>query len=60
MNEWWGIIKGNQLKKYQKKTKQFIKGLESTLKDFENTADIKDLSTKLKESIKKFQDESKI
>jgi len=60
MNEWWGIIKGNQLKKYQKKTNQFIKELESTLKDFENTADIKDLSTKLKESIKKFQDESKI
>ncbi len=60
MNEWWGIIKGNQLKKFQKKTNQFIKELESTLKDFENSADIKDLSTKLKESIKKFQDESKI
>jgi len=57
MNEWWGITKGNQLKKYQKKTNQFIKELESTLKDFENSADIKDLSTKLKESIKKFQDE---
>jgi len=60
MNEWWGIIKGNQLKKYQKKTNQFIKELESTLKDFENSGDIKDLNTKLKESIKKFQDESKI
>ena len=60
MNEWWGITKENQLKKYQKKTNQFIKELESTLKDFENSADIKDLSTKLKESIKKFQDESKI
>jgi len=60
MNEWWGIAKGNQLKKYQKKTNQFIKELESALKDFENSADIKDLSTKLKESIKKFQDESKI
>ncbi len=60
MNEWWGITKGNQLKTYQKKTNQFIKELGSTLKDFENSADIKDLSTKLKESIKKFQDESKI
>ena len=60
MNDWWGITKENQLKKYQKKTNQFIKELESTLKDFENSADIKDLSTKLKESIKKFQDESKI
>ena len=60
MNEWWGITKGNQLKKFQKKTNQFIKELESTLKDFENSADIKDLSTKLKESVKKFQDESKI
>ncbi len=56
MNEWLGITKGNHLKKYQKKTNQFIKELESTLKDFENSADIKDLSTKLKESIKKFQD----
>jgi len=55
MNEWWGIAKGNQLKKYQKKTNQFIKELESTLKDFENSADIKELNTKLKESIKKFQ-----
>ncbi len=60
MNKWWGITIGNKLKKYQKKTNQFIKELESTLKDFENSADIKDLSTKLKESIKKFQDESKI
>jgi len=60
MNKWWGITMGNQLKKYQKKTNQFIKELESTLKDFQNSADIKDLSTKLKESIKKFQDESKI
>jgi len=60
MNEWWGITKGNQLEKYQKKTNQFIKELESCLKDFENSADIKDLGTKLKESIKKFQDESKI
>ncbi len=56
MNEWWGIAMGNQLKKNQKKTNQFIEELESTLKDFENSADIKDLSTKLKESIKKFQD----
>jgi len=40
MNEWWGIIKGNQLKKYQKKTNQFIKELESTLKDFENSIPI--------------------
>ena len=56
MNEWWGITMGNQLKKYKKKTNQFIKELEFTLKDFENSADIKDLSTKLKESIKKFQD----
>ena len=55
MNEWWEITKGNQLKKYQKKTNQFIKELESCLKDFENSADIKDLGTKLKESIKKFQ-----
>ncbi len=60
MNEWWGITKGNQLKTYQKKTNQFIKELESTLIGFENSADIKELSTKLKESIKKFQDESKI
>ncbi len=60
MNEWWGITKGNQLKTYQKKTNQFIKELESTLIDFENSADIKDLNTKLKESIKKFQDGSKI
>ncbi len=60
MTEWWGITKGNKLKKYQKKTNQFIEELESNLKDFENSADIKDLSTKLKESIKKFQDESKI
>ena len=60
MNEWWGITKGNQLKRYQKKTNQFIKELESTLIDFENSADIKELSTKLKESIKKFHDESKI
>ena len=60
MNEWWGITKGNKLKKYKKKTNQFIEELESNLKDFENSADIKDLSTKLKESIKKFQDESKI
>ena len=43
MNEWWGITKENQLKKYQKKTNQFIKELESSLKDFENSADIKDL-----------------
>jgi len=54
MNEWWGITKGTQLKKYQKKTNQFIKELESTLKDFENSADIKELNIKLKESIKKF------
>jgi len=60
MNEWWGITKGNKLKKYQKKINQFIEELESNLKDFENSADIKDLSTKLKESIKKFQDESRI
>jgi len=60
MNEWWGITKGNQLKKYQKKTNQFIKELESTLIGFENSADIKELNTKLKESIMKFQDESKI
>ena len=60
MNEWWGITKGSQLKKYQKMTNQFIEELESCLKDFENSADIKDLGTKLKESIKKFQDESKI
>jgi len=60
MNKWWGITIGNKLKKYQKKTNQFIKELESTLKDFENSGDIKDLNTKLKESIKKFQDESKI
>ena len=60
MTKWWEITKGNKLKKYQKKTNQFIEELESNLKDFENSADIKDLSTKLKESIKKFQDESKI
>ena len=60
MNVWWVITNGSQLKKYQKKTNQFIKELESCLKDFENSADIKDLGTKLKESIKKFQDESKI
>ncbi len=59
MNEWWGITKENQLKKYQKKTNQFIGELESTLDDFENKADIKELSSKLKESIKKFQEESK-
>jgi len=59
MNDWWGITKENQLKKYQKKTNQFINELESTLDDFENKADIKELSSKLKESIKKFQEESK-
>ena len=59
MNDWWGITKENQLKKYQKKTNQFINELESTLKDFENKAEIKELSSKLKESIKKFQEESK-
>ncbi len=59
MNEWWGITKENQLKKYQKKTNQFINELESNLNDFENKADIKELSSKLKESIKKFQEESK-
>jgi hypothetical protein len=59
MNDWWGITKENQLKKYQKKTNQFINELESTLNDFENKADIKELSSKLKESIKKFQEESK-
>lgn len=59
MNDWWGITKENQLKKYQKKTNQFINELESTLDDFENKADIKELSSKLKESIKKFQKESK-
>ena len=56
MNDWWGITKENQLKKYQKKTNQFINELESTLNDFENKADTKELSSKLKESIKKFQD----
>lgn len=56
MNDWWGITKENQLKKYQKKTNQFINELESTLDDFENKADIKELSSKLKESIKKFQE----
>jgi hypothetical protein len=59
MNDWWGITKENQLKKYQKKTNQFINELESTLNYFENKADIKELSSKLKESIKKFQEESK-
>lgn len=59
MNDWWGMKKENQLKKYQKKTNQFINELESTLNDFENKADIKGLSSKLKESIKKFQEESK-
>ncbi len=59
MNDWWGITKENQLKKYQKKTNQFINELESTLNDFENKADPKELSSKLKESIKKFQEESK-
>jgi len=59
MNDWWGITKENQLKKYQKKTNQFINELETTLDDFENKADIKELSSKLKESIKKFQEESK-
>ena len=59
MNDWWRITKENQLKKYQKKTNQFINELESTLKDFENKAEIKELSSKLKESIKKFQEESK-
>ena len=59
MNDWWGITKENQLKKYQKKTNQFINELESTLNDFENKADTKELSSKLKESIKKFQEESK-
>ncbi|HXV66838.1 MAG TPA: hypothetical protein VD731_06420 [Nitrosopumilaceae archaeon] len=59
MNDWWGITKENQLKKYQKKTNQFINELESTLDNFENKADIKELSSKLKESIKKFQEESK-
>ena len=59
MNDWWGITKENQLKKYQKKTNQFINELESTLNYFENKADIKELSSKLKESIRKFQEESK-
>ena len=59
MNDWWGITKENQLKKYQKKTNQFINELEFTLKDFENKAEIKELSSKLKESIRKFQEESK-
>ncbi len=59
MNDWWGITKENQLKKYQKKTNQFINELESTLNDFENKADPKELSLKIKESIKKFQEESK-
>ena len=59
MNDWWGITKENQLKKYQKKTNQFINALESTLNYFETKADIKELSSKLKESIKKFQEESK-
>ena len=59
MNDWWRITKENQLKKYQKKTNQFINELESTLNYFENKADIKELSSKLKESIKKFQEESK-
>jgi hypothetical protein len=59
MNDWWGITKENQLKKYQKNINQFINELESTLNDFENKADIKELSSKLKDSIKKFQEESK-
>ncbi len=59
MNDWWGITKENQLKKYQKKTNQLINEFESILNDFENKADIKELSSKLKESIKKFQLESK-
>ena len=56
MNEWWGITKENQLKKYKKKTNQFIDELESTLNDFEDNANIKELSSKLRESIKKFQE----
>ena len=59
MNDWWGITKENQLKKYQKKINQFINELESTLNDFKNKADTKELSSKLKESIRKFQEESK-
>lgn len=59
MNDWWGITKKNQLRDYQKKTSQFIEDLEATLNNFENTADIRELSSKIKESIKKFQEESK-
>ncbi len=56
MTEWWGITRENQLREYQKKTNQFLIDLESTLKDFENTANVKELSSKIKEAIKKFQE----
>jgi hypothetical protein len=57
MSEWWGISKQKQLKKFQEQTAYFVNELESILKDFENNGEVKEISSKLKESIKKFQNE---
>lgn len=41
---------------YQKTTIKFISEIESLLKNFEDESDIKDLTTKLKKSIKEFKE----
>ena len=54
---WWSIPKGNQLKKLQNNTDKLVNELEIALKDFENKGDAKELSSKIKNSIKNFQQE---
>jgi len=53
-----GITTKNKFEKYKKNTNQFINELESTLRNFENSADVIELYSKIQESVKRFQEES--
>jgi len=56
-NRTWEILKPNRLKKFQDQTHQLENDLELIWKDFENDADYEKWSSKLKELIRKFQED---
>lgn len=56
-NMWWALNREKKLGESQNRTSQFINELESILSDFENKNDIKELSSKIKESIDSFKKE---
>jgi len=56
-NRTWEILKPNRLNKFQEQTHQLENDLELIWKDFENDADYEKWSSKLKELIRKFQED---